>query len=116
MNNTYIDNGTITLTETSLKIKLKFKCKLNEQILNDRENIILMDSIGKKYYYKFLDMKYIDNVNELYLEYDIGKNFNNIEKLKLIIKDNDEIELNLFKWNEEGMAMKAMPFKVEKWL
>lgn len=97
VNNTYIDNGTITLTETSLKIKLKFKCKLNEQILNDRENIILMDSIGKKYYYKFLDMKYIDNVNELYLEYDIGKNFNNIEKLKLIIKDNDEIELNLFK-------------------
>lgn len=97
LDNKYIDSGVITLTETSLKIKLDFKTKLDEQIFSDRENIILMDSNGKIYYYKFSDMKYTDNGNELYLEYDIGKHFSNIEELKLIIKYNEEITITFFK-------------------
>lgn len=97
VNNTHIHNGTVTLTETSLKMKLKFKYQLDEQIFNDRENIVLIDSKSKRYYYKFSDMKYIDNTSELYLEYDIGKHFKNIEELKLIIKYNEDIELNFFK-------------------
>lgn len=95
--NEYLNNSKIELTETALKIKLGFKTKLDEQIFNDRENIILRDSNDKCYYYKFSDMKYIDNVSELYLEYDIGKYFSNIEELKLIIKHNEEIELIFLK-------------------
>lgn len=96
-NNNNLNDSKVELTETSLKINLKFNFKLDEQIFNDRENIILVDSSGKNYYYKFADMKYIDNVSKLYLEYDIGKHFNNIEELKLIIKNKEEMEFKFFK-------------------
>lgn len=96
-NNNYLNDSKVELTETSLKINLKFNFKLDEQIFNDRESIILVDSAGKNYYYKFSDMKYVDNVSKLYLEYDIGKHFNNIEELKLIIKHKEEMKLIFFK-------------------
>lgn len=96
-NNKYLNDGKVELTETSLKIKLRFQYKLDEQIFNDKDNIILIDSTGKNYYYKFSDMKYIDNDSELYLEYDIGKYFSNIEDLKLVIKHKEKIELIFLK-------------------
>lgn len=97
-NNEYLNNSKIELTETALKIKLDFKTRLDEQIFNNRENIILMDSNDKCYYYKFSDLKNIDNTSILYLEYDISKYFNNINKLDLFIKTEAEtITLNFVK-------------------
>lgn len=92
--NKYINSGKAELTETSLKIYLEFICDLDNSIVREENNIILFDALKNKYLYDYADMK-IENINgknikKLYLEYDIGKYFENINELELLIKNSQE--------------------------
>ncbi len=99
--NDYVNDSLITLTETSLKIYLELNCGINPSIIRDNNQIVLKDDLGKEYLYDFSDLKteMLDgkNINKLYLEYDIGKYFHDINNLELIIKNESEdivIKLN----------------------
>lgn len=95
-NNNYLNDSKVELTETSLKINLEFNFRLNKSIIRSSDMIILRDSLGKEYDYKFSDMEFIENnCCKLYLEYDIGKYFENINSFELIIYN--EIEEMNFK-------------------
>lgn len=99
--NDYVNDSLITLTETSLKIYLELNCDINTSIIRNNNQIVLKDDLGKEYLYDFSDLKteMLDgkNINKLYLEYDIGKYFYDINNLELIIKNESEdivIKLN----------------------
>ena len=98
-NNKYLNYSKVELTETSLKINMEFNFRLDKSLLRSSEAIILRDSSGKEYNYKFSDMEHIENnCCKLYLEYDIGKFFENINNLELVIhNENKEINIKLKK-------------------
>lgn len=91
LSNEYINNSTVELTETSLKIELYFNTKLGEHILESENNITLEDIVKKLYTYKTLnlDTYYINSkpMSKLNIEYDISKYNNNLDNLTLRILD-----------------------------
>ena len=93
--NENIQSCSSELTDTSLKINLKFNDLPDKRIIREKDSIILKDLSGKEYRYKILNL----NNNEIYLEYDISKYMTNTNKLELIIKiyTNKEIRLKLEK-------------------
>ena len=98
-NNKYLNDSKVELTETSLKFNMEFNFRLDKSLLRSSETIILRDSSGKEYNYKFSDMEHTENnCCKLYLEYDIGKFFENINNLELVIhNENKEINIKLKK-------------------
>ena len=93
--NEYINKSSIELTETSLKINIEFNTKISSPIITKEGSIILRDNVGKIYRYKILNLN--NNCDNLYIEYDISKYFENIDKLNLIllIDDNKTIDIKL---------------------
>ena len=86
--NNVFESYNINITETSLKMELFFKNNINNDLIKQKDNIILIDKAGKCYEYSIL--KAIDN--KLYLEYDIGLYNDNIEELELMLKYNKDSE------------------------
>ena len=86
--NTVFESYDINITETSLKIELLFKNNINNDLIKQKDNIILRDKSGNHYEYSIL--KVIEN--KLYLEYDIGLYNDNIEELELMLKYNKDSE------------------------
>lgn len=86
--NNVFESYDINITETSLKMELFFKNNINNDLIKQKDNIILRDKSGNCYEYSIL--KVIQN--KLYLEYDIGLYNENIEELELILKYSKDSE------------------------
>lgn len=84
--NEYIQSSLVEITETLLKIQLDFNISISSEIIKNEGSIILRDVVGKEYRYKTLKMpKYNSETNtqSIYLEYDISRFSENIDKLEL---------------------------------
>ncbi len=104
--NTYIENISTELTETSLIIDIKLNSELNNDILLENDNIILTNTSNKSFeYIKLKSNNFTDNTSsnyksEIYLVYDeICKYYNNTCNLNLHLKIAEDkiIDIQLIK-------------------